>query len=216
MRKRIRKILVTILVVVFCVAGISNIRFFLSLDKKDPLHISSRRVKGSPNAPIKIVEYIDFRCGPCAYGSRWLKGFMQKHPGKIFLEVRSFPLHLSRGALAARFTECALKQKKFWEAHDALMENQAKWIRLPNAEKFFLEVAKKENMDIKALEACWKDPELYDEIMIIKSERKNLGVKATPTYFINGKMLVGAQKMSAGVASILGIALKDQKITPGK
>ena len=119
-------------------------------------------------------------------------------------------MHLTYGALAARFTECALKQGMFWDIHDALMGNQREWFKLSNPKSFFLEIAEKKGMDIVSLEACWDNPSVYDSIMEIKHLGKELGVTATPTYFINGKMFVGFKEMSEELLRLLG--MKDETV----
>lgn len=213
MRKDIKKILVTFFVILLCVAVIQWAKFFLSFRQDDPLRIASSRVKGNPDAPIKIIEYVDFRCGPCGSGTHWLKGFMDKHPDEVFVEVRYFPIHLAHGAMTARFAECSLRQNKFWEIHDALFQDQRRWMGLANAEDFFLNIAAQQGLDMEALEACWKDPAVYDEIMRIKNEGKELGVSATPTYFVNGTMTVGVKRLAEETARILNIE-PDFKISP--
>jgi len=188
--------LVTLSVILIPVLLIQGARALSVSVKSDSFSPISRRVKGNPGAPIHIVEYVDFRCGPCSYASRWLRKFMEEHPDEVFLEMRYYPLHLSHGALTARFAECALKQGKFWEIHDALIETQSEWIREAAPEAKFLEIARDKGLDVVALEACWNDPKLYDQIIAIKKQGTDLGVDATPTYFVNGNMLVGAKRLT--------------------
>jgi len=215
MRKILKKLVVTLMVIlvpVLMIQGARSLSTFSQSDFSDPI---SRRVKGNPGAPIHIIEYIDFRCGPCAYGSRWLRNFMEEHPGEVFLEVRYYPVHLSHGALTARFAECALRQKKFWEVHDALMATQSEWIRSVNPEAKLLALAQDQGLDVVALEACWNDPKLYDQIMDVKKQGRDLGVDATPTYFVNGDMVVGARRLSDELKRIMDSEKKLPLTTEG-
>lgn len=205
MRKRIKKYFVSLIIILVCVASIQWGKYFLSFSQDNPMRMMSRRVKGNPKAPVKIIEYVDFRCGPCGRGTRWIKRFMKNNPEKLFVEVRYYPLHLQHGAITARLAECALRQGKFWEIHDALFGTQRHWVRLANAEDYFLELAAKNGLDLDALKACWNDPLLYDEIIDIKYGGKEMGVTATPTYFINDEMVVGVNNLSKTISSILNI-----------
>ena len=215
MSKKIWKILISIIVVLACAAVIQGARYLLAPSSDDPFRTVSKRTKGRPGAPIHIIEYMDFRCGPCGFGAKKINEFMRKYPGQIFLEMRYFPLQLSHGAITARFTECALKQNKFWQAHDALIDRKKEWISLPNPEGFFLKIAVDEQMNAPAIEACWNDPNLYDEIMDVKHLGKELGVRSTPTYFINGKMVVGAKKLMQELEALLGLS-QGAHTVPGK
>ncbi|MEW5894213.1 MAG: thioredoxin domain-containing protein [Candidatus Omnitrophota bacterium] len=203
-----RKVLLTILIILACVAAFQWGWFFYRSSKDDPFKISSKRVKGTPDAAVKIIEYTDYRCSFCSGASNWLNKIMRKNPGSIYLEVRYFPLHLNDGALTARFAECALRQNKFWAIHDDLMTQQSKWIRLPNSESFFLDLAVKHRLDVGQLKTCWSDPELYDSIMDLKDQGKDLGVTATPTFFVNGKMAVGVNDLKTELNRLLGTELE--------
>lgn len=215
MRKMLKKLAVTLAVILVPVLMIQGARSLSAFSKSDFFDPISHRVKGNPKAPVHIIEYIDFRCGPCAYGSRWLRKFMEEHPGEVFLEVRYYPIHLSHGALTARFAECALTQKKFWEVHDSLIQTQPDWIRLVNPEAKFLEIARDQGLDVVALEACWNDPSLYDRIMAVKKQGRDLGVDATPTYFVNGDMVVGAKRLSDELKRIMDSEKKLPLTTEG-
>ncbi|HSV42929.1 MAG TPA: thioredoxin domain-containing protein [Candidatus Bathyarchaeia archaeon] len=209
MKKLVRKILVTVLVVVLGIAAIVWARLLFFQQDQGPLTPRALRSRGNPGAPVQIIEYFDFRCGPCANGARWIKDVLQKYPGKIYLEVRHFPLHLSNGALEARFTECARAQGKFWEIHDRLMASQKKWIKEVNPEASFLQMARESGLDETKLTACWADPDLYDSIIAMKDEGARLGVNATPSYFVNGKMVVGVKNLESALLEALGESLPD-------
>jgi len=209
MKKLPHKILVTAVVVILGVAAILSARLLFFTQDQGPLTPRSLRFRGNPGAPVQIIEYFDFRCAPCGQGAKWIKNVLPKYPGKIYLEVRHFPLHLSHGALEARFAECALAQGKFWEIHDRLMASQQKWMKEVSPEKFFLKMAKEAGLDEKKLTACWADPHLYDAIIAMKNEGQRLGVNATPTYFVNGKMAVGVKNLEAALFEALGVSAPD-------
>lgn len=205
MKKWAIKICVSVVVLAMCVGGILVSRLIIGSGHDDPLSIKSHRVKGNPRADVRIVEYADFRCGHCRYGALWLKKFMRDNPEKLYLEYRYYPLNVRDGAFPSRFAECALRQGKFWEVYDELMARQREWMRLVNPVDFFLDIAQNEGMGLDNLTACWEDPAVYEDIIAVKHAGRELGVKATPTYFINGKMIVGNAGMQKEVLALLGI-----------
>ncbi len=150
------------------------------------------RVTGPETAPIIIVEFVDYRCAPCAAGSRWLKEFMAAHPGRIRLEVKFFSVHqFPLGPLSFQYAECASRQGRFWEFHDALFERQYQWQGMRDPSPFFRGMAFEMGMNMDDLGACLTDPNVRSEIDLMKLQGETLGVQATPTYFINGEMVVG-------------------------
>lgn len=208
MPKLSRKTLYTVLIMMSCVVVIQAVRWIVRRPV-DPAAVSAvGRTKGDPGAEIQIIEYIDFRCGPCAYGTQWLKDFMEQHPGKIQLEVRYFPLNLSRGIFEPRLTECAAQQGKFWEVFDALMSRQKEWIRLQDPTSFQLAIAREFHLDMDRLDVCLEDPEIYDHVLAIKDSGRQMGVNATPTYFINHQMAVGVNNLQAMLGTLLGLPVE--------
>jgi len=152
----------------------------------------SARAKGQLNAPIQIIEYIDFQCPACARGSKFLKKCFQKYSDKFYLEVKNYPLAMHpHSFLSARYAQCAAKQKKFWPFHDLIIDRQDQWKNLANAVPAFQKIAQDSQMDIKNLEVCLQDKKIEETIVAEKEDGASRGVQSTPTYFINGKIVVG-------------------------
>ncbi|MCB0229190.1 MAG: thioredoxin domain-containing protein, partial [Anaerolineae bacterium] len=103
---------------------------------------STDRTKGSPDAPVTIIEYSDFQCPFC---SRWVE---QTYPsllkdyvdsGKVQLVFRDFPLSFHPNAdEAAVASRCAAEQDAYWAMHDALFAGQPAWSELPDAKPTFI------------------------------------------------------------------------------
>jgi len=162
------------------------------LDKRN-----EARVKGTPNAPLWIVEYSDFQCDNCRQAYFVMKEYLEKYPSQIFLQVRFYPItrqHLY-ALKAAIYAECAAGQKKFWEFHDILFEKQDEWAVSQDPDSLFLGYALKVGIDPKVLEACVNDPKIKGKVEEEKIAGRDIGVDATPTFFIGGKMITGAKAL---------------------
>jgi len=150
------------------------------------------KVKGNEDALIKIVEFIDFECPACAQGAKYLKEIMTEYPNDIRLELKHYPLAIHRhGFLSSQYAECAAKQGKFWPFHDMLIARQRNWKRLIDVEPAFNLIAQELRLDTEALKACVEDEATAKIIEDNKADGTALRVKSTPTYFVNGKMVVG-------------------------
>ncbi len=165
-----------------------------------------QRAKGNPDASIKIIEFIDFQCPGCAKGSQLLDEYMEKYPGKIYVELRYFPLKMHQhGMTSARWAECAARQEKFWPFLDLLLENQHSWSRLSDPLPAFAAFAKTANVDIAQLTTCLTDNRVNEEINIDMEEGKMRAVSSTPSYFINHELVVGIKSLQARLDDLLGI-----------
>ncbi len=155
-------------------------------------------VKGKKDAPVTIVEFTDYQCPFCgryvkeAY-QNIIKDYVDK--GKVRYILRNLPLpfhkHSEDAAVAAY---CAGKQGKYWEMHDKLFANQKEWEGLSDAKDTFIKYGKDLGIDIKA---CLDDEAVKKEIGKDLEMARKIGANGTPTFFINGKMLVGAQPFTA-------------------
>lgn len=191
-----KKTQLTFIIVAIGVALILGVRSYIIADPSEIEEASLKRVKGDKNATLYITEYIDFQCPSCAYGAKYLKDIMSQKPGLIRLELRHFPLRMHKHAvMASKYSECALKQDKFWEFHDKLIDQQNNWKNLMNAMPAFDQLAKDVGLEPVALQQCLSDESVLEEIEQHKAEGKALGINSTPTYFINGEMVVGTKSL---------------------
>lgn len=186
------KIKITIIVVVLSVAVVLGVKSLKAFVKGSVQANIPARVKGDKKAPVHVTEFIDFECPACAEGARYIKEFMTEHPPTVYLELKYFPLSGHRyGLLSAQYAECAGRQGKFWPFHDYLIERQANWKRLADAAPAFEQIAQDVDMNLEILSQCLKDTSVTESIQKDKQEGDTLGIKSTPTYYINGKMVVG-------------------------
>lgn len=191
-----KKTQLTFIIIAVGVALILGVRNYMIADPTEIEEPVLKRVKGDKNAKLHITEYIDFQCPSCAYGAKYLNDIMNQKPGLIRLEMRYFPLRMHKHAvMASRYAECALQQDKFWEYHDRLIDQQKNWKNLVNAMPAFDQLAQDVGLEPAVLQQCLSDESVLDEIERHKAEGKALGINSTPTYFINGEMVVGTKSL---------------------
>lgn len=186
----------TVMIILVLIAGIVGVKLFLA-SKKIPINIQMARSKGNPQAKVKIVEFIDFQCPACAYGIKYLKTLFDQHPNDIYVQVKYFPLtNMHHHAMiSALFSECAARQGKFWVLDDQMIPQQAQWAQLINPEPVFQAMAVQVGMNIDQLNTCLASDDARRVINDEKSLGQSLGISSTPTYFINGKMVVGTKSL---------------------
>lgn len=163
------------------------------------------RIKGDPAAPIKVVEFIDFQCPACAAGAIVIKEFMRDNPGAVFLQMKYFPLagH-SHGMISAKYVECAARQGQFWPMHDLVLENQPQWRDLTDARPALDLYARNLGLDPKRLGACLESADTAARLAETKAEGEALGVRSTPSYVINGELIVGFRSLTDRLNQLRG------------
>ena len=155
--------------------------------------VLSGRSFGSPGANIKIVEFTDFQCPACANAARVVHKAMQENGAKVFLELKYFPLPMHKNSRkAAVAAECAREQGRFWAMQDLLFRDQKIWGLLDAPDDNFLSLARSVGADDQKMMRCVSSAAVEKTVTDDQQEGKKLGVAATPTFFVNGKMVVGA------------------------
>lgn len=144
---------------------------------------------GSKDAKVTIVEFLDPECEACGAMFPVVKQLMKEYDGKVQLVVRYFPLH-SNSVLAASATEAAGEQGKYWEMQEKLFLNQKQWGEKQTPQKeLFKQYAQELGLDMSKFEKALDDPKYKTKIQRDQIEGKSLGVKGTPTFFINGQRI---------------------------
>lgn len=149
---------------------------------------------GPTDAAITIVEFSDFECPFC---KRWNQEVYQQllaaYPGKIRMIYRNLPLtSLHPDAMSASVAAmCASDQNAFWQFHDKLFSDEYGLGR-----DAYTQYATDLGLDTKAFETCLDSGKFDDFIQKDMDFSLNLGVQSTPTFFINGLAVVGAQPLS--------------------
>ena len=138
---------------------------------------------------ITIVEFSDFQCPFCRAAEASLKQVRQKYGDQVKLVYMDFPLGFHPHSMdAARAARCAADQDRFWQFHDALFLDQKK-LEPENLKQ----TAAKVGLDSDKFNACFASNRHDAGIRQDMAEGNSLGVTGTPTFFVNGRELVGAQ-----------------------
>lgn len=155
------------------------------------VNIKDAPFKGKADAKVTIVEYSDFQCPFCSKASVTIGELEKKYGNKIKVAYKNYPLPFhSQARLAAEAALCANEQnsKLFWKMHDAMFADQSKLDK-----ENLIATAKKigaKEADFKSCLEATKHKAVIDSDM---AEGQKLGIKSTPTFFINGKLVSGAQ-----------------------
>lgn len=148
---------------------------------------------GPRNAPVTIVEFSDFQCPFCERAERSLQAVRSKYAGKLRLVYRNFPLPIHPNAQkAAEAGWCAAEQNKFWQFHDAMFADQSK-LDVSDLKG----LAARLGCDTKKFSHCLDQAKYAAAVKKDAAEGERLGVDGTPTFFINGRVLNGAQPPAA-------------------
>jgi protein-disulfide isomerase len=144
---------------------------------------------GGKDAAVTVVEFSDFQCPYCRAAEAGVKEVRAKYGDRVKIVHEDFPLGFHEHAMdAARAARCAGAQDKFWQYHDALFEDQSKLAVADLKAK-----AAKLGLDSKKFAACFDQQEPDAAIKADQAQGQALGVSGTPTFFINGRELTGAQ-----------------------
>ena len=152
-----------------------------------------RPAKGPENAPITIVEFSDFQCPFCLNAFPTVQQVLATYGDRIHFVYRHYPLaNHPRARPAAEASACANEQGKFWEFHDRLFSNQQS---LEDAD--LKQHAAQLGMDAAQFNTCYDSRKYSADVDADIRVGDEAGVSGTPAFFINGRMLSGAQPFEA-------------------
>ena len=145
------------------------------------------RVRGRRDAPVQVVVFSDFQCPFCAKVGPLLTRVQSLYGDRVAIAFRDFPLPSHERAIgAAEAANCAAKQGKFWEYHDALFANQGDL-----APEGLGRRASEVGLDAAAFQACLASGEMRAEIAEDVADGEAIGVAGTPALFVNGRFFGG-------------------------
>lgn len=155
------------------------------------IDVGSAPTAGGKDAKVTIVEFSDFQCPYCAKGSDLLKAIKKKYGNKVKVAFKNFPLpfhnHAEKAAVAGL---CANEQSTdaFWKLHDSMFAHQDSL-----DEAGLKKLAKDVGIKMDAFEKCLAENRHLDRVKADMEEGKKIKVKSTPTFFVNGQLINGAQ-----------------------
>jgi len=141
------------------------------------------------DALVTIIEYSDFQCPYCSRVVPTIKKIEENYGGDVKIIFKHFPLSFHPDAQkAAEASECARDQGKFWEYHDKLFENQVA-LKVDDLKKYARELG----LDPAVFNSCLDSGEKESLVKSDLAEGQSKGVRGTPSFLINGQLVVGTQ-----------------------
>lgn len=155
-------------------------------------------VLGDPNAPVTLIEYSDFQCPFCGRFYSQTENLIKENyikDGKVKFVYRHFAFLGPESRAAAEAVECAKDQSKFWQYHDALFDAELKDGQENNGNlnrDLFVSLAQNLGMNTADFAACVDGGKYAAKVESDYAGAQSLGVRATPTTFVNDQKLEGA------------------------
>ena len=168
--------------------------------------------KGAANAKVFITEFSDFQCPFCKEVQTNLGRVLEKYAADVRLEFRNLPIETHPFAnLAARAAYCGGQQGAFWPFHDELFRTNEL------SEQTIRAIAHNLKLNTQEFETCLSTQDTYAAIAADLKEARRLGINGTPSFIINGKLLLGAptveefdraiqQELSRSITSNLNVS----------
>jgi len=166
------------------------------------VNLEGTHMLGDEDAPVTIVEWSDFQCPFCGkFYSESEKRIIEEYvnTGKVKLAYKQFPLDSlhPQATPAAVASECAAEQGKFWEYHDLIFENQRS-ISDANLKKWAGDLG----LNQAQFDDCLDSNKYLDKVKADLAEGQAAGIRGTPGFIINGKLISGAQPFSVFQSAI--------------
>jgi protein-disulfide isomerase len=165
-------------------------------ETRSKLHPGTSPSIGPATAKITIIEFADFECPSCRQLDRILRDLLPQHP-EIRLVYKDFPLTtLHPWAMTASLAgQCATQQTpaSFWKIHDIIFDQQDV-ITPSNVWEKMTDFANQLGLNMESFRACMASPDTAREIDKTTAEGHELNVTGTPSIFINGRRIVGADE----------------------
>ena len=177
------------------------------IDVVEGVDVSHDPVLGPVGAPITIVEFSDFECPFCSRFARETAPALRRQYGDrirwIFVNYPLQSIHPNafEAALAA---ECATEQDRFWPYYDALFSGRHELSRTG-----YEAAAEQVGLDRERFEACYDNADHAEEVALDIKEGEKFYILGTPTFYVNGKRMEGAQRAEAFAAVIDSILSQD-------
>lgn len=148
-------------------------------------------VRGTVGGKVTLVEFGDFQCPACLAYEPIVRQVTADNTGTLQVVFKHFPLtQIHQNALlAAKASEAAANQGKFWEMHDMLYDKQKEWSGALNVRDIFISYAASLGLNVNQFTEDLNNSAIHDKVVAEYKEGVNLGVQGTPTFFLNGKMI---------------------------
>lgn len=156
-------------------------------------------VKGPESAKVTIVEFSEFECPYCQkYVLDTYFQIQKDYDDKIRYVFRNYPLPFhTKAQITSEAAWCAADQGKFWEYHDKLFADKDTWLSQTDPKETLVGFATQLGLDGVKFRDCLTTGKYTQPVKNDMALGQKYGVSGTPSFFINGRLLVGAQPFSA-------------------
>lgn len=155
-------------------------------------------VRGNPNAAVTIVEFSEYQCPFCARVNPTLDRVRQTYGDKVRIVFKDFPLpNHPQAPKAAEAAHCAAEQGKYWEMHDVMFANQ-RALEVPALKQYATGLG----LEMAKFNRCLDSGQYASKVLAGAAQGDKLGVNSTPTLYINGRPVIGAQPFEVFKAAI--------------
>ncbi|HVG34516.1 MAG TPA: thioredoxin domain-containing protein [Pyrinomonadaceae bacterium] len=166
-------------------------------------------VRGSNEAIVTIEEFADFQCPPCRRLHPELKQIEAEYGSKLRVIFRHLPLSMHEHAeAAARASEAAGLQNRFWEMHDLLFERQRQWSEAGDVRSVFIDYAREIGLDVERFKKDMDGAEVGARVDSDKRRAQSVEITGTPTLFLNGREIAAEEMSAEGIRAAINAALK--------
>jgi protein-disulfide isomerase len=147
--------------------------------------------RGPADASVYLVEFLDFECESCRAAYPTIERILEEYDGRIRYVVRYFSNH-NNSVLAVAAAEAAGEQGKYWEMMEMLFANQPQWgeSRVPQTDAF-IAYATELGLDVEQFTASLQNPAYAEKAERDQQDTRTLGLRGTPTFFVNGQLVYG-------------------------
>jgi protein-disulfide isomerase len=171
----------------------------------------SMHVRGNPKARVTLEEFGDFQCPPCGSISGFLDELVKEYDPHLRIVFRNLPLSMHEHARdAALAAEAAGLQGRFWDMHDVLYREQATWSKAGNARELFESYAGMIGLNLDQFKKDMEGEKVRTRVDSDQERANSLGVKITPTVFINDYQMGPTDKTPEGLRTAINTALKEK------
>jgi len=170
----------------------------------NPRPMAEGNTMGDPDAPVKFLEFSDFGCSHCKnFAEGTAEQIIEEYvvSGRLLMEYRSVGDLIGSPItpLAAEAAYCAGDQGQFWAYHDYLFANQRTLFANPqgNIDSYLTAFAEDLELDMEAFNTCYEGHKYRDRVQQDEVDARRAGINSTPSFLINGQLLVGNQPFEA-------------------
>jgi protein-disulfide isomerase len=195
-KKRKSPLALIIIAAVLVAAVVGGVFLFQERRTRPGLQVASTakpgaqppHVRGEPGAPVTLEEFGDFECMPCFILWPALRNLEKDYGERLAVIFRQNPMPQHSKALdGAKAAEAAGLQGKFWEMHDALYLERARWIRAADVRSALTELAQGLELDAERFDRDIAGEEVAKRVAADRERAAALGLDRTPVVFINGR-----------------------------